>query len=375
VPRRAGPVVLGLACFALGAEACTDPSFPDDLHDASVAETDGGDDAPDGGDAPSSRLDAALGGDDGAQRGAEEDASPAPQQDGASPSDAGAAGEAGQATPADAEAGAPAASALPTWAKDLPGTYAKRSVTFSYDESLGTAGGNTRNVEHSIITITENGDELEVSMQLCDFTVELESSSSPPVSFKHVSAVAPVVGHIVLEPPNGFSSEPMLLHLGFEPTRGNSCGASGRRDKFEEQSWITGPSCTCSASALPTGINDCRLTDSDGDGKPAVTARGQYLPLTTMLSDIVLVFDISVTFVEGRVATNGRHDLHEVRAQAASCVNASVDYCNVGNNELCPAGFARLIPLTEGATCAELDRGAFGPPDGFPVDVDCRAGR
>lgn len=294
----------------------------------------------------------------------------------ASPSDAGATDVAAPAADAqlDVAPGSDAApvDGLPAWAASLVGTYGKRSVTFSVDDAPGTPL-NTRNVEHAIVKIVQTGNMLSLSSQMCSYTVVIKGAQgSPPLVFKNATSMPPLLGRIVLGATNSFSSEPMLQHLGFDPARGNSCNGAGRRAKFEDQTWITGTSCECYPTSVPEHIDDCRVIDSDGDGKPGITTHGPS-PLGTTVSDYAFVFDYSVTIVDGKVGVNRMHELREVRAQEPSCINFINDGCSIGNNQLCPGGFTRLIPLDAAATCASLNTGDFGPPDPFPVEVDCRA--
>jgi hypothetical protein len=177
-------------------------------------------------------------------------------------------------------------------------------------------------------------------------------------------------GRVVLSANHTFSTEPILQHLGFEPAR-NACAMGTRRPKYEDQTWLTAATCVCYVTSTPEHVDDCRVIDGDADGKPGVTAHGPS-PLGTTESDYAMVFDHSVTILDGQVKANRAHELHEVRAQEAACINTVVDGCSIGHNELCPGSWTQLIPVDDQATCADLDLGAFGPPEPYPVEVDCR---
>ena len=267
----------------------------------------------------------------------------------------------------------PAVGALPEWALPLVGTYAVRSVTFSFDDATATAF-NTRNVELSLLKIVRHGEELLLSRQMCSFVVSIEGAQgSPPLTFKNADSTPPMQGRILLSATHTFSTEPILQHLGFEPTR-NACDmGSTRRAKYEDQTWLTAATCVCSATSTPEHTDDCRVIDGDADGKPGITAHGPS-PLGTTERDYAMVFDYSVTILDGQVKANGAHELREVRAQEGACINTAVDGCSVGHNELCPGGSTQLLPVDDEATCAAVSNmGAFGPPDAYPVEVDCRA--
>jgi hypothetical protein len=266
----------------------------------------------------------------------------------------------------------PAPGALPAWALPLVGTYAVRSVTFSYDDAALPAI-NTRNVDHSLLTISRSGEELLVTRQLCSYAVSVKGGQgTPPLSFTNAARTPPLKGRIVLGAPNTFSTAPMLQHLGFDPTRASCEMGSNRRTKFGDQTWYTATTCVCYATSVPEHVDDCRVIDGDGDGKPGLTAHGPS-PLGTTEANYLMVFDYSLTLLDGQVDPSRMHTLRELRAQAPSCISAATDGCSIGNNQLCPGGATKLLPVDEGTTCATLNMGDFGPPEQFPVEIDCRA--
>jgi hypothetical protein len=378
--RRSRSLAFVIVAVSLASQACTEPTFSDagaapepaesdatdgDAPERDGTEGDGGSPELDGTTSAGGAMDSALGEATDAA-GSDAAVSLPALMDATSLAESGAASDAtldGPSGPAVADAG------LPAWAEPLIGSYARRSVTFSYDELLKPRPGNTRNVEYSILTIAKRDAELELSIQLCEYNVSVEGSATAPLFFKHPSRIPPLKGKIVLGASSTFESEPMVHHLGFDPARGSTCGASGRRERYPEQSWITGSTCQCLSSVMPGSINDCRVTDTDADGLPGLTLRND---LGTLALDVSIAFDYSLTFREGQVKANRRHELREVRMQTAACINAAVDACDLGYNELCPGGSTRLLPLPGEATCADLKPGDFGPLDGFPATVDCR---
>lgn len=284
----------------------------------------------------------------------------------------------GDASPTAVEAGANPTVApgddggLPAWARPLLGTYIKRSTDFSYDDNPSPPL-NTRNVDLSVVKVTQNGDALEWSSQLCSYVVTIKGQpNTSPLSFPNAVGTPPLKGRLVLSEPGTFSSAPMLQHLGFDPLRGTGCDAGNRRPKFDDQTWISGATCTCYATSVPEHIDDCRVIDGDADGKAGIIARGPS-PLGTSVSNYAMVFDYSVTISQGTVKPDRTHELRETRAQQPGCINRAVDSCSFGNNQLCPGTITRLLPVDDAVTCATLNMGDFGPAELFPVETNCRA--
>lgn len=364
--------LLGVGLLVLCASGCTNPTFaePDaqaDDEDAQVEESDthevgqseedsglGSDDA-----APPSVMDAGGGG-------------TSPELDAASrtANDAATQGDVVMADDHDdsiADAGADAG-ALPSWALPLIGKYAKRSVTFSYDTGGILEPLNTRNVEHSILTISQRGDKLALSIELCAFRVVGTDSST--FYFKNPGGMPKLTGNILLGAPNTFSSERMVHSLGFDPARGASCGASGKRTRYPDQTWSSAM-CDCSPSPLPDSLDDCRVIDGDSDSRPGVTGRGNFI--SASLSDVVMTFQYALTFSDGQIKEDKTHELRELRTQTQSCLNFNADACSFGNNTLCATGGTTKLLPREDATCANFPEADFGALPNLPSPVnDCR---
>lgn len=290
--------------------------------------------------------------------------------DAASEDAASAPSDGGEPMLSNSEAGA--AGGLPSWALELVGTYAKRSVTFSYDDYVPPPT-NTQNVEHAIVKIAQQNDKLRVTMQPCEYTVALKGDSGSPVAFKYPDRFPPLTGDILIGDDDTFVSSPMISHLGFDPVRGGGC-TNGRRAPYEDQPWLM-DSCQCFAGVLPGMQTDCRVTDTDGDNRSGITMLNPG-PITGRYTDVSIVFDYAVTISKGELKSGKRVEWSETRTQSQACINASVDLCSVGNNQLCPGGTTMLIRLSEQVTdagCEALDKGLF-PPAGnsWPEPIDCR---
>jgi hypothetical protein len=374
VAQRAWPLALCVLQLMLPAQGCTAPDFADDDdRDGTIEESEAHDAAPGeledakarvGSDAAAEESDA--GNDTAAGM---LDGSTSPATDAASSDVVTVANDAAQGT--DPGSDASVASTLPSWALPLIGTYAKRSVTLSYDDGplvLGYPAINTRNVELSVLTISQRGNELEASQQLCAF--EVVATDGTRFYLKNPAGVPKLTGSIRLAAPDTFSSDTMVQNLGFDPERGSSCGTSGRRMRYPDQTWSSAM-CECRASALPDGLNDCRVVDGDSDSRAGITGRGQFL--SSAFSDVLFVFQYSTTFVDGQIKADRAHELKERRTMGQECVNASIDYCGFGNNTLCPGESTTKLIHQEVVTCASLSEAEFGALPPFPSPVrDCR---
>lgn len=257
------------------------------------------------------------------------------------------------------------AGSLPEWAQALIGTYAKRSVSFSYDAQSNPP--NTRNIEDSILTIEQDGAGLRAKVQLCHYEVQL--TGWRPLSFKYAFVIPPVKAPILLGADNTFSSEPMTQQLGFDPAR-NDCQGSVGRSRYIDQTWNTGPTCTCASTRVPTTLNDCRLTDADGDNRAGITATAQVVPFAD-LSDVVMVFQQSVTLVEGHVVANKNHTLKELRTQDQACLDNAHDLCSFGATQLCPSTVTTKLIFQSQASCGTFPDAAFGALPEYPANPKC----
>jgi hypothetical protein len=374
---RVGLRLTLFAQLALASSACTDPTFVDEGADrdarvdeqideeqnAAPSEPEGA--TPDQGKdaAPSTMMDAGAEPTSGLLDGAS-----VSMDDASSELDALDSGE-DAARGADGGAEVEAGAALPSWALPLIGTYAKRSVTFSYDDaSIAWGPINTRNVEYSILTISQRGDELELSIELCAFRVLGTDTSE--FYFKNPAGMPKLSGHIMLGAAGTFSSERMVQPLGFDPARGSSCGVSGRRTRYADQSWSSAM-CECRASTLPDSLNDCRVIDGDSDGRPGITGRGGFISASP--TDVVLAFQYALTLADGKIKADKAHELRELRTQSQECLNASADQCNFGNNTLCATGSTTKLLHREGVSCANFPEDEFGALPALPATPnDCR---
>jgi hypothetical protein len=358
---------MSIAAGALGAFACTKPTF---VEDAGMDHHAASDDQPGEGDGEMMDEERDATSDPARANDAESavmsgDASAAVASDGSTSvvQDASApASDAGTNVSTDGSDAA-TGGALPDWARPLIGSYAKRSVTFSYEETVPVF--NTRNVEDSILTIAQNGDALEASIKLCSY--EVQAMGLMPVYFKNTAGMQPRKGHILLGTANTFTSEPMPQQLGFDRARAD-CNGSAHRMKYPDQTWIKGLQCDCSAARLPDSLTDCRVTDGDGDGNAGITLRAQFSPVA-VLSDAVIAFESSVTFVAGQVMANKDHTVSELRSQGQSCLDPDNDSCNLGNNQLCAGGTTKLI-AQEQVSCSNFPAAAFGALPDYPSKVE-----
>lgn len=263
--------------------------------------------------------------------------------------------------PAQPDAG-PAAS-IPAWAEHLLGRYAKRSMYFAYD--LNT-GGITVTLDTSLVTISEAAPgQLEMLSQQCFYNVYRADGGGTFTLLKPES-LPPLKGWISLGPEPHFSTETVLQHMGYDPTRQSRCSAnSSYATKYEDQKWLT-TRCTCSAApeVLPTAANDCRVSDPDMDEQPGVFFKG-----TGWASDMSAVLNTTRKISDGEVRIDREHVLREQRTRNVACLVQ----CPPLNEQLCPGGETLMRPLPANATCADAVNEVN--PIAYPVvpERDCRA--
>jgi hypothetical protein len=354
-----------LAFVLLAVAACTDPTFPDETDEGGVSAVTDRDSG------PASTLDADAAPGFGAQGTGEHDAAPigGSERD-AAPGDArgpeltdGAVGADG-GEQSDAGAGSPSGS-IPSWARPLLGRYLKRSITTGYDDLISMV---TASVELSLATISANAQgELEMLIEVCSVSTQWLNNSAK-LGLDDVSAIPTVKLRILLGEPPHFSSETAFQAIGFDPARAALCeGGAARVERFPEQTWILGTTCTCAATPelLPLTSSDCRLNDPDGDGRPGVTFAG-----TGLAGDSALAMSLSLKITDGEVRADREHIFQERRVTNASCVYSLVDSCDLGNNTQCPVVLTHVLPLDAAATCATVLAQAIPVP--VLSNADCR---
>lgn len=182
--------------------------------------------------------------------------------------------------PGAADAGA-AAPALPALATRLLGNYVARSYGFWVDNS----GAKMLVEELAIANFELAGDHVELSMHVCR-----QSTRTAGLSYDLISATGfPELRRTVSFMEDGFRTDDHPIATGFEREAPAACeGKPGQNiAKQPAQRWLDG-TCRCAAaSAEPPTLGDCRITDPDGDGAPALSYRLSALGWTSHLATVI----------------------------------------------------------------------------------------
>ncbi|MEY4515199.1 MAG: hypothetical protein RLZZ450_7321 [Pseudomonadota bacterium] len=164
---------------------------------------------------------------------------------------------------------------------------------------------------------------------------------------------------------------------GYEALPASSC-PSGSAQTHGDRGWLTGGRCTCPTSELPpTAVDDCRVIDSDSDGKPGFTVQftgGAENFSYSRMRDASQI-------VGGQLSADGRHtaqfvanvDTYQLRCAREPCSRGSTQACPVSKN---PVRFLPLDAKPDGRdwSCSEAvaavdASGLVGL--GLPTQPDC----
>jgi hypothetical protein len=291
---------------------------------------------------------------------------------------AGSDGGDGQVAAASASDGgsivAPAAPNLPAWSAQLAGDYALQAFTFSEDRRIVIRW---RGLSLARIALVDGHYQAQVTG--CELVALSASGSS---SGDARSPNFPPRRHRVdLIGEQTFNIVPIDVAFGYDTVQPPACagrfGSSAVKRPF--QTWISGDTCRCSGEALPA-VDDCRVTDPDGDNRPGYTAMARTIAGTTTIWGIN---EIRSSFVQGRIGVGRAHSaLYQLNEQTVqfgcdgalcSTASTSVD-CATEHHPVRFAPLERLVPPPAGWTCTGIvERAATifpEPPPPFPAS--CR---
>ena len=164
------------------------------------------------------------------------------------------------------------------------------------------------------------------------------------------------------------------LRVGFDPAPPAACTPGGTLPRRLEQVWNSDGTCVCPGSdALPTSASDCRVNDSDKDGRPGWTT--QLTGPTGVTLESAVMQDAS-QYVNGTVASDGKHTAQYVSADtyfALACDSGSSG-CSNGASSVCPPAQQPVwfVPLAARAvgdawTCDQV-KAALKAGELFPND-------
>lgn len=258
-----------------------------------------------------------------------------------------------------------------TWAGPLLGTYVARSDSFTKDTLIGVIN-HIREI--SLVKIERTGAEVWLSAQTCAWNGD---NSVGKTRLAHPSAVPP--RHERVRYAQGrWRTEPGLQALGYSADAPPACASKAglRVPKQPGQSWLT-DTCSCPApnSPLPV-LEDCRVTDPDGDGAPGITYVVETLLNTSV--NVHTVREFRFHFQDGFISDVGRHSAHETQEQQSFQLSCAPTQCaNIATLSVpCPpsTNLVQLAPLPSDGGPATCDQAlllaatelAYPAPD-FPM--------
>ncbi|MET0340005.1 MAG: DUF4360 domain-containing protein [Polyangiales bacterium] len=194
----------------------------------------------------------------------------------------------------------PPRSSLPAWARPLLGRYATRTDSFAlmpsgtmlYGRQLGLAE-----------FVEVEGGGLELRQRVCDESLGTRSSRTV---LRTPDAFPEIRRRVTLDPGERWSTSATPLGTGFQ--RDGVAACAGRAGQYvakrAEQRWISGSVCRCPLpNAAPT-LDDCRVTDPDGDGQPGLA----YVNSTALGDTVIHAASVVRSYlVNGYVDPNGAH--------------------------------------------------------------------
>jgi hypothetical protein len=159
----------------------------------------------------------------------------------------------------------PVSSTLPDWAKPLLGRYAVRTDAFAVSVLGPMLGGH----QIALADIVQVADGLEMRARVCG---QRSSGLGTSVILRTPEAYPEMRRKVILEPGRRWSTEGIPLSTGFLREGVPAC--AGRVGQFvpkrPDQVWIRGSNCRCGAVTDVPRLDDCRVVDPDGDGKPGL---------------------------------------------------------------------------------------------------------
>jgi len=154
-------------------------------------------------------------------------------------------------------------SELPSWAPELDGLYAGRVVNFA--EETGTIAS-ARILQ--LVEISHQGSEYQLTLKRCSW---IAKSILGDLIVKEPSKLAPLRQRLSFDG-ESFSSSPIDYAHGYDALAPECANKPGQAvPKRDYQTWIAGTTCTCPGPAVPMTLDDCRITDPDGDERAGFT--------------------------------------------------------------------------------------------------------
>ncbi|HTU62036.1 MAG TPA: hypothetical protein VMF89_26445, partial [Polyangiales bacterium] len=213
-------------------------------------------------------------------------------------------------------------------AEALVGSYVVRTDSFTEDNLLIT-----RAREIALVEITESAGKLELSARTCAWSANNGWGS---MKLMDPAAFPTRLQKIVFEQ-GRWRTLPLPVPVGYSTLPPDACeGAAGRRVRKQPgQDWLT-DTCSCPPDAdfLP-GLEDCRVTDPDGDGQPGITYDIKALEQP---AKVHFVRELSFKYVDGTISATGRHTAREEQIEQMRQLSCNFASClQVGQlSHACP---------------------------------------
>lgn len=249
------------------------------------------------------------------------------------------------------------------WPEDILGTYAVHIRFYSYLESvIGRAA-----LLHEVVYLAQIADEADgrVFMEATRCR-DYGRSRLPSVSQEFVwrwPERLPAERFEVAYIEGEFRTEAQPRAIGYRPEAAAECSSNLTLPAYPDQTWLRS-TCQCGNGGLPTSIDDCQVSDPDGDDLPGFTVdvRGDV----TSGENYARTKD-ATQIVHGKLSSSRRHTAKFVENYdylVMDCKRTASFDCGVAGGrvepcpfELNPVSFEPLSPQApDGAewTCATV---------------------
>ena len=200
----------------------------------------------------------------------------------------------------DANVAAVDPATFPSWAQPLLGDYVVQSYRFARERS----GAVSRVSIFSLAHITRNGSGAQMQQQICALLEESDSDRQTvanPTGLREVRQLQFMDG--------SWTTDASPVGYGYDRDVPAACLGKENQaiPRLPEQKWLSGNTCRCPSSAeLAPRIDDCRVRDPDGDGKPGIS----FADISKAGQAIATFHTVYVNRshgVRGRIAADQRH--------------------------------------------------------------------
>ena len=250
----------------------------------------------------------------------------------------------------------------PPGVAQLTGRYAIRTRMYATDMPARATGFQQEFVWSATVRLDAASNELALDAALCSASWQIVTPNG--------------TSNAVLAHPDKWPRRTLALHyenerfyttgpsvaVGYDPTPPASCAGVSTAPRRDEQIWLGGAPCSCPQTAdLPLAMNDCRIVDTDKDGRAGVTVQqqnvaGAFLVASRWLDATQLIAGVVRPDRQHTAEAFGAHNYYVLSCEPdllLQCVNTAITNCP---SAMQPVLFAPLTPRPDGAdwTCAEI---------------------